>query len=102
MFSWQNNWTVELLSLTTNPRYLTNQNTRIDVCNCLITGVDIPAMAWPKADFPKYKYPLQENMRENMVEDERCLAKVEELIEQAVNISILILDKYFFMDIFHI
>ena len=43
-------------------------------------------MQWPKADFPKYKYPLNENVRENEVEDARCLARVEELIEQAVSI----------------
>ena len=48
--------------------------------------MDIPALPWPKADFPKDKYPLHENMTENLMEDERCLAKVEELIEQAVNI----------------
>ena len=37
-----------------------------------------------KADFPRYKYPLAENIRENEEEDERCLAQVEELIEAAV------------------
>ena len=49
-----------------------------------IQGVDIPTMQWPKADFPQYKYPLHENVRENQQEDERCLALVEELIEKAV------------------
>jgi len=48
-----------------------------------IQGVDIPTMSWPKADFPKYKYPLHENLRDNQLEDERCLALVEELIEKA-------------------
>jgi len=48
-----------------------------------IQGVDIPTLNWPKADFPKYKYPLHENVRENEAEDARCLARVEELIEQA-------------------
>merc|ERR1711970_13694 len=48
-----------------------------------IQGVDIPTLRWPKADFPKYKYPLHENVRENAAEDARCLAQVEELIEQA-------------------
>merc|ERR1712002_380446 len=48
-----------------------------------IQGVDIPTLNWPKADFPKYKYPLHENVRENEAEDARCLAQVEELIEQA-------------------
>jgi len=46
-------------------------------------GVDIPSLAWPKADFPVYKYPLEENIGANKSEDERCLAIVEELMEQA-------------------
>ncbi|XP_039292779.1 4-aminobutyrate aminotransferase, mitochondrial [Nilaparvata lugens] len=45
-----------------------------------IHKIDIPAFDWPIADFPRYKYPLQENVRENKAEDERCIAKVEELI----------------------
>jgi len=48
-----------------------------------IQGVDIPTLKWPKADFPKYKYPLEDNVRQNQAEDERCLAMVEELMEQA-------------------
>ena len=50
-----------------------------------IQGVDIPSLAWPKADFPVYKYPLEENVAENKAEDERCLAIVEELMEKAVS-----------------
>merc|ERR1712180_506141 len=48
-----------------------------------IQGIDIPSLNWPKADFPKYLYPLEENVRENTAEDERCLAIVEELMEKA-------------------
>lgn len=48
-----------------------------------IQGVDIPTLNWPKADFPSYKYPLEENVRENEAEDARCLAIVEDLIQQA-------------------
>jgi len=48
-----------------------------------IQGVDIPSLAWPKADFPKYEYPLEENVAANNAEDKRCLALVEELMEQA-------------------
>ena len=55
-----------------------------------IQGVDIPTMPWPKADFPKYKYPLDDNARENKAEDDRCLALVEELMEKAVR------NKYYF------
>jgi len=47
-----------------------------------IHGVDIPTIEWPKADFPRYKYPLHDNVRENQAEDERCLASVEEHIER--------------------
>ena len=48
-----------------------------------IQGVDIPSLNWPKADFPVYKYPLEENLRENEAEDARCLARVEELLAQS-------------------
>lgn len=34
------------------------------------------------ADYPKYKYPLEENADYNKREDERCLAMVKDLIEQ--------------------
>ena len=27
--------------------------------------MDIPQITWPKADFPRYKYPLEEHVREN-------------------------------------
>lgn len=45
-----------------------------------IHKIDIPAFDWPIAPFPKYKYPLEENVRENQAEDDRCLAEVEDLI----------------------
>ncbi|XP_026676956.1 4-aminobutyrate aminotransferase, mitochondrial-like, partial [Diaphorina citri] len=45
-----------------------------------IHKIDIPAFDWPIASFPKYKYPLEENERENKAEDEKCLAEVEDLI----------------------
>jgi len=48
-----------------------------------IQGVDIPTLPWPKADFPKYKYPLGAHAAENRAEDDRCLALVEELMEKA-------------------
>lgn len=46
-------------------------------------GVDIPSLNWPKADFPSYRYPLEENTAENSAEDERCLALVREKIHSA-------------------
>lgn len=45
-----------------------------------IHKLDIPAFDWPIASFPQYKYPLKDNVRENAKEDERCLAEVEDLI----------------------
>lgn len=47
-----------------------------------IHKIDIPSFDWPIASFPDYKYPLNENVRENQQEDERCLAEVEELFEK--------------------
>lgn len=47
-----------------------------------IHKIDIPSFDWPIASFPQYKYPLEENERENKAEDARCLAEVEELIEK--------------------
>jgi len=43
--------------------------------------IDVPTFNWPTADFPKYKYPLEEFVRENEAEDRRCLTKVQEIIE---------------------
>ncbi len=47
-----------------------------------IHKIDVPALDWPIAPFPRYKYPLEENVRENEAEDRKCLAAVEDLIDQ--------------------
>ncbi|CAF0781881.1 unnamed protein product [Didymodactylos carnosus] len=47
-----------------------------------IHKLDIPTFDWPIAPFPRYKYPLEENERENKKEDERCLARIEELFHE--------------------
>ncbi|CAF0726001.1 unnamed protein product [Adineta steineri] len=47
-----------------------------------IHKIDIPSFDWPIAPFPRYKYPLEENDRENKKEDERCLARIEELFHE--------------------
>ncbi|CAF0885018.1 unnamed protein product [Adineta steineri] len=47
-----------------------------------IHKLDIPSFDWPIAPFPRYKYPLEENQRENQKEDERCLARIEELFHE--------------------
>lgn len=46
-----------------------------------IHKLDVPAFDWPIASFPRYKYPLEANERENAAEDQRCLAQVEQLIQ---------------------
>uniref|UniRef100_A0A1B0BZA6 (S)-3-amino-2-methylpropionate transaminase n=1 Tax=Glossina palpalis gambiensis TaxID=67801 RepID=A0A1B0BZA6_9MUSC len=46
-----------------------------------IHKIDFPSLDWPVAAFPNYKYPLEENERDNKEEDEKCLTQVEELIE---------------------
>lgn len=45
-----------------------------------IHKLDIPAFDWPVAPFPELKYPLNEHVRENQAEEERCLARFEEII----------------------
>nr|CAD7596636.1 unnamed protein product [Timema genevievae] len=47
-----------------------------------IHKIDIPAFDWPIASFPQYKYPLEENKRENEAEDKKCLAEAKDLIVQ--------------------
>lgn len=50
-----------------------------------IHKLDIPAFDWPVAHFPQYRYPLEENKRENEQEDKKCLAEVEDLIVKYKN-----------------
>lgn len=47
-----------------------------------IHKIDVPSFDWPIAPFPKYKYPLEENISENRKEDERCLEEVEDLFKK--------------------
>ncbi|CAK7892268.1 4-aminobutyrate aminotransferase [[Candida] anglica] len=44
-----------------------------------IHKMDIPAFPWPVAPFPKLKYPLDEFKHENLAEEDRCLAELEEI-----------------------
>lgn len=46
-----------------------------------IHKLDIPAFNWPKAPFPKLKYPLQDFSAENKVEEDRCLQEFEDIIK---------------------
>nr|AEE61952.1 unknown [Dendroctonus ponderosae] len=47
-----------------------------------IHKLDVPSFNWPIAHFPRYKYPLEDNTRENHAEDDKCLEEVEDLIVQ--------------------
>jgi 4-aminobutyrate aminotransferase/(S)-3-amino-2-methylpropionate transaminase len=48
-----------------------------------IHKLDIPAFDWPVALFPRLQYPLDQFVRENEMEEKRCLAEVEEKMEKA-------------------
>lgn len=61
-----------------------------------IQKIDIPSMDWPRASFPKYKYPLEENVRENQEEDNKCLAEVDEMLYFPQLISIIFLNGNYF------
>lgn len=41
-----------------------------------IHKIDVPAFDWPVASFPRYRYPLEENKRENDKQDRDCLQEV--------------------------
>ncbi|KAL5018148.1 hypothetical protein ScPMuIL_003870 [Solemya velum] len=43
--------------------------------------LDFPAPDWPIASFPALKYPLEDFVRENRAEEDRCLAEVRDKIE---------------------
>lgn len=45
-----------------------------------IHKLDIPAFDWPQANFPHFRYPLEDFAAENEAEEQKCLAEVEELI----------------------
>ncbi|XP_005182496.1 4-aminobutyrate aminotransferase, mitochondrial [Musca domestica] len=47
-----------------------------------IHKIDVPSFDWPVASFPEYRYPLEENVMYNQEQDKRCLAEVQDLIEQ--------------------
>lgn len=45
-----------------------------------IHKLDFPVPEWPVAHFPDLKYPLEDFVRENMEEENKCLEEVEDLI----------------------
>jgi 4-aminobutyrate aminotransferase / (S)-3-amino-2-methylpropionate transaminase len=47
--------------------------------------LDIPALDWPIASFPKYKYPLEDHLDYNNQQDEYCLKEVTDLFDVYAN-----------------
>lgn len=45
-----------------------------------IHKLDIPAFDWPKAPFPRLKYPLDKHAHENQLEEQRCLEEFERIL----------------------
>lgn len=52
-----------------------------------IHKIDVPAFNWPVAPFPNYKYPLEENVRENKKEDSDCLEEVNYILGEQKKIG---------------
>ena len=50
-----------------------------------IHKLDIPAFDWPQAEFPALKYPLEDHVKENVEEEQRCLREVERIIKEFRN-----------------
>lgn len=50
-------------------------------CSKPIHKLGFPAFHWPHAQYPEYKFPLEENEEANRMEDDRCLAIVENMIK---------------------
>ena len=46
-----------------------------------IHKLDIPAFDWPQASFPALKYPLEQHVQENAMEEKRCLEEAEHIIQ---------------------
>ena len=47
-----------------------------------IHKLDVPSFDWPIATYPRYRYPLEENVKENQEIDGQCLAEVQDLIQR--------------------
>jgi len=43
----------------------------------------LPTYDWPRAPFPKVRYPFVDNEKENREEEERCVAAFEQIVQDA-------------------
>lgn len=51
-------------------------------CSKPIHKLDLPSFKWPKAEYPVYKYPLDQNVEFNKEEDKRCLQIVDKIFQE--------------------
>lgn len=42
----------------------------------------VPTFDWPRAPFPKIRYPMAEYEHENRAEEDRCLEEIRKIIKQ--------------------
>lgn len=47
-----------------------------------IHKLDVPALDWPSAPFPRLRYPLEENAEANAAEEKRCLDRTAEILAE--------------------
>lgn len=56
----------------------------------------LPAFPWPKADFPKMKYPLAMNEKHNTEEEDRCVQGLKDIItgqrDAGVHVSSIVIE----------
>lgn len=50
-----------------------------------IYKLDVPMMDWPRGPFPQYLYPLEEHVKQNKQEDQKCLEEIEDTVYSCLN-----------------
>jgi len=53
---------------------------------------NLPTFDWPKAPFPQWKYPFAKYERENVIEEERCLDEIENIIKTRGDVGAIIVE----------
>lgn len=54
--------------------------------------INIPAYNWPVAPFPQLKYPLEENIINNSIEEEKCLDQTSKILKNNKTIAGMIIE----------
>lgn len=52
----------------------------------------VPTLNWPRAPFPKIRYPMAEFEHENRAEEDRCLNETRQIIRNGGNVGALIIE----------